>query len=329
MRPHLRRTKYDADHPPVSLAYADNTVARHSFLLSFGGNMRTSFFRSSVLLAGLTISIMLLAACGSTSDAGTNTTPAQSTPAPTTPTINLNVTTHLFEPFITVVDPATTGTTVTFINNDTVAHDLKSVPLADNSELSFVNVSGTISKTIPAGGSITLNLTKPGLYDLYDDTQATFDKTWKRVKTKANTAGFPHAAEAVIWVKGAIAGLPSAVKNTVIAGNDDFQLDFVAVKTGGSVTWHNYDTDKHYVSMPSTFGLNIDPAKIGDGLNLVNGTDDAPPNGGDTKLTFATPGLYYYYCTAHADFDTGLDRANPHPDASVFPIPMEGFVLVG
>src|SRR5579875_2787492 len=263
--------------------------------------MRTPFFRFSAALAGLAVVTALLAACGSTSNAATSTSTGSSTPtAPATPTITLDATTHLFEPFITVVDPAAGGTTVTILNNDTVAHQVQSVPLADKSELAFVNPSGTINRTIAPGGSITLNLSKPGLYDLYDPTQAAVDKMTSRVKTKPDVAGFPHAAEAVIWVKGTIPGLPGTAKNSVVAGQDDFLLDFVAVKTGGTVDWHNYDTDKHYVTFPDSFGPGINPAKVGDGLDEIKGTDDAPPKGGDVKLTFTTPGLYYYYCTAHA-----------------------------
>ena len=243
-------------------------------------------------------------------------------------TITIDATTRLFAPFITVVDPVITGSNVTIVNHDTVAHDVRSVPHASPTEAAFVNVSGPLDKTIPAGQSITLSLTKPGLYDLYDDTQATIDSHWRRVKAKANTAGFPYAAEAVIWVKGIITGLPARTPNSVSAGNDDFTTDFIAVSAGGTVTWHNNDTDKHYVTDPGTFGVNINPARFGDGLNQIKGTDDAPPNGGDIALTFTTPGLYYYYCTAHAKFTPALERAMAHPAASVYPIPMEGFVLV-
>jgi plastocyanin len=283
---------------------------------------------TSLLLIGVVLSLLLLTACDTGVNLITNTTQPPTPTTPPTPTIAIDATTRLFVPFITVVDPTTEGTTVTFINHDTAPHDVRSVPLADPSETAFVNVSGPITRTIPAGGSITLSLTQPGLYDLYDDTQATIDPHWKRVKAKANTSGFPYAAEAVIWVKGAISGLPKTAKNSIPAGNDDFLLDFVAVAAGGKVTWHDYDTDKHFVSDPGTFGANINPAKIGDGVNMINGTADAPPNGGSTTIAFATPGLYYYYCTDHADFDPFLQRDRAHPDANIFPIPMEGFVLV-
>lgn len=291
--------------------------------------MHRNFYRPNWRVTAFAAVLLLLTACdtgvGATS---TSVTPPPAPTTPPTPQITIDATTRLFIPFITVVDPTTEGTTVTFVNNDTVPHDVRTVPLADPTEAAFVNVSGRIAKTIPAGGNVTLSLTKPGIYDLYDDTQATIDPHWKRVRAKANTAGFPYAAEAVIWVKGTIAGLPKTTQNGVTAGNDDFMHDFVALAAGGKATWHDYDTDKHYVTDPGTFGPNINPTKFGDGLNVIKGTVDAPPDGGNMTLTFTTPGLYYYFCTAHADFDPYLQRDRAHPDSSIFPMPMEGFVLV-
>ena len=282
--------------------------------------MHPSLRRIGIALSGIALCTTLLAACDTTSSASTS--PAN-TPFPAN-TIAIDAGTQLFFPFITVIDA---DTTLTFANNDTAVHDVKSVPVADPSEASFVNPSGVINQTLPGGSQLRLTFTKPGLYDLYDDTQATIDKTYHRVSANKDSAGFPYAPEAVIWVKGAVSDLPMTTKNSVIAGNDAFQLDFLAVKAGGMGMWHNYDSDPHYVNIaPSFAGLN--PAKIGDGINEILGTADAPPDGSTKMLTFTTPGLYYYYCSAHADFDTTLNRAKAHNNASIFPMVMEGFVLV-
>ena len=286
--------------------------------------MRVSFRRGGIAVTGMALCAIVLAACGSTTSINNASLPPTLTPAPAN-SITLDEETKLFRPFITVVDA---NTRVTFINADTTTHNLKSVPITDPSEAAFVNPIKVANQVISGGTTKSLTFTRPGLYDLYDDTQATIDTTYDRVAPNKDAAGFPYAAEAIIWVKGTVAGLPKASKNTVIAGNDIFGLDFVAVQTGGSIVWHDFDTDIHFVTMgPSFSGLN--PAKIGDGVNKVLGTVDAPPKGGDITLTFPTAGLYYYYCPAHADFDTFLNRAKSHGDASLFPIPMDGFVLVG
>jgi hypothetical protein len=45
-------------------------------------------------------------------------------------------------------------------------------------------------------------------------------------------------------------------------------------------------------------------------------------------MVFSDPGLYYYYCSAHASINARWHRAVANTDASEFPIPMEGFILV-
>jgi len=60
----------------------------------------------------------------------------------------------------------------------------------------------------------------------------------------------------------------------------------------------------------------------------IPGTTNAPPNGGTAAFTFHTPGLYYYFCAEHADINSTWHRASAHKDASEYPMPMEGFVLV-
>jgi len=70
----------------------------------------------------------------------------------------------------------------------------------------------------------------------------------------------------------------------------------------------------------------INPADIGP--YQIKGTEAAPPTGATIAIPFTTPGLYYYYCSAHADVNVTWHRAQAHKDASEAPIPMEGFVLV-
>ncbi len=96
--------------------------------------------------------------------------------------------------------------------------------------------------------------------------------------------------------------------------------------TGGTVTWHNGDTDTHFIDAVYGWSRPINPIDIGP--NQIKGTDEAPPNGGSLTLHFATPGLYYYYCSSHAGVNRQWHRASAQEDASEAPIPMEGFVLV-
>jgi plastocyanin len=92
------------------------------------------------------------------------------------------------------------------------------------------------------------------------------------------------------------------------------------------VKWHTSDTDKHFVALVYGWSAPINPADIDP--YQVKGTKDTPPSGETTAITFHAPGLYYYYCSAHADVNLTWHRAQAHEDASEFPIPMVGFFLV-
>ncbi len=274
--------------------------------------MQSSFARWLTVCTGIVLCTTFLGGCGRP-------------PAAKTPTITINAATKLFAPFVTTINP---NTTVTFVNADGGTHTLKTVPNADPSTVGGFLNPGTINQSLSGGQQIGITFTTPGLYDLYDDTQATIDPTYHRATANKGTVGFPYAAEAVIWVRGNPPGqvAPNA-KNSVIVGVDGFQYEFTAVQFHGTLTVHNYDTDKHYASDPGPFG-GVNPTAIGNGVNVIYGTDDAPPDGGDTPMTFYVPGLYYYYCTAHANFNAQAGRAVAHKDASLFPIVMESFVLV-
>ena len=55
--------------------------------------------------------------------------------------------------------------------------------------------------------------------------------------------------EGIIWVQGPVSGLPSSATNTIARGKDDFTTDFLAITQGGTVSWHNADTDKHFIDL--------------------------------------------------------------------------------
>jgi len=273
------------------------------------------------VFASFAIAAMALAGCGgNSSQVAVNPT---AVPVPTTITVEKG---QSFAPFILPVQP---NTTITFVNHDSVPHNVKSSPAKDPL---FLNLD-TINLTVPVGGSQTKTLSKPGLYHYFDDTLGTWNTDDNRVQANQNTPSYPLAFEGVIWVQGPIVGLPITSTNSVISGKDDFANEFVAVSRGGTVTWHNYDTDKHYVQTATGMQAPLNPASVP--LLTILGTDGAPPTGQTQTFTFSTPGLYYYFCTAHADVDPATHRVKAHvktatqAQASEYPIPMEGFVLVG
>jgi len=131
--------------------------------------------------------------------------------------------------------------------------------------------------------------------------------------------------EGIIWVQGQIANLPSTNLNFVLKGHDDFAYEFLAVTRDGAVTWHNLDTDAHFVGEVAGWASPVNPADIG--LYRLSGTDSVG-GGESTTILFHAPGLYYYYCRNHDDVDPVDHRVIALAMASEFPIPMEGFVLV-
>jgi plastocyanin len=222
-----------------------------------------------------------------------------------------------FAPYIQPVEP---NVRVTWHNADTVAHTITTTP--DHS--AFLNPA-KIALSIPAGGSASLTLSKPGVYNYYDSGAAQWSGDNHRVVANAGAPGFPLAMEGVIWVEGKIAGLPASATNP-IPGKDLFTSQFLAIPSGGSIYWYNADTDGHIITQAPGWQTPINPASFAS--FSIKGSDDAPPNGETHVIAFTTPGLYYYYCSAHARIMTSSHRAVPMQDASAFPIAMDGFILV-
>ena len=293
--------------------------------------------RSGVVVAGLiavlafdlVVGGVLGAVLGTTLFANRNTTPSASaqrtTTVPPLTTVTIAQGQGLFEPFILAVPP---NTTVTWRNNDAVAHTIVTTP----DQTPFLNLH-EFSFTVAAGQRAGFKLVQPGIYHYYDPNMATWNKADARVAANKGVPNFPLAMEGVIWVKGAISNLPSATTNRIPPKHDDFVSEFLAI-TPGSVSWHNFDSDPHFVAVvpgwsatndPPQAQAEINPTDIG--VNRIAGTDDVP--GGDTiAVIFNKPGLYYYYCVNHAHIDAATHRVEAFKLASEYPIPMEGFILV-
>ncbi len=272
--------------------------------------------RLSYTLAAILLGTTLLLACGSSPNRETSTTSASISLHTASVTIPKDQ--DIFTPFILTVQP---NTIVIWQNNDTISHTI----MTTWDQSIYLNRQA-LSLRAAAGQKVSFTFTKPGVYDYFDNTQARWVDSSQRVKANTGVPNYPLAMEGVIWVQGHINGLPSLATNTIPNGKDEFTTDFLAITQGGRVSWHNRDTDTHYISLVDGWSAPINAEDIGP--YQVEGTATAPPTGGTTDTTFTTPGLYYYYCSAHADINGTWHRAQARKDASLAPIPMEGFVLV-
>ena len=223
----------------------------------------------------------------------------------------------LFVPFILTVP---LHTKVVWRNNDVVEHDVTTTV----QHTTFLNPQ-PVSLRVPAGEQSQFTFDKAGLYHYYEPTVSTWNTTLSRVAATKGTPHFPLAMDGVIWVQGAIRGLPTSTINEVVAGHDEFASEFIAIQQPGGVTWHNFDADPHFVGLVAGWSSSVNPVDIG--LYRIAGTDDTP-GGASTTVLFDKPGLYYYYCRNHDVVDPLTHRAQALPMASEYPVPMEGFVLV-
>ena len=289
--------------------------------------------RSGIVVAGLVVVLVFVLVVGVLLGGVLGTTiftPGGSKASPTTPkpiprltTVTIAQGQELFEPFILAVPP---NTMVTWQNHDSVAHSIMTTP----DQTSFLNLHA-FSLTAAAGQRVQFKLIEPGLYHYYDPAMTTWNAADGRVAANKGVPNYPLAMEGVIWVKGPISNLPSATTNRIPPKHDDFVSEFLAI-TPGSVSWHNFDSDPHFVALAPGWEASSDPAQASInpadiGVNRIAGTDDVP--GGDTiTVIFSKPGLYYYYCVNHAHIDAATHRAEAFKGASEYPIPMEGFILV-
>jgi plastocyanin len=263
----------------------------------------------------------LLSACGGSSGTAASGTATTGGPTPVPSVQNATVTLASGTGALPYVVTVQTGATITWKNADSVAHTLTTTPAHD----SYLNLA-SVQVALAPGASSSFTFTKAGLYDLYDPAFAQWDLSDQRVGAKPGARGFPETLEEIVWVHGPISGVPTSDKVQIPSGHDEFGDQFLAIQSGGTLTWFNADTDVHVINTVPGWTNGVNPTQLT--VGGVKGTQDAPPNGGSSSETFAQPGLYYYYCSAHADIDQAAHRAVAHKDASEYPIPMEGFLLV-
>lgn len=225
---------------------------------------------------------------------------------------------EIFDPFILATQP---NATVTWHNADTVAHTIVTVP----QHSIYLNPTPFALK-VGAGQSITFTPTQPGVYSYYDTSAGDWSASYGRVVAHKDLPKYPMSMEGILWVQGPIAGLPSVAHNSIVHLRDEIATYVVAIRTGGTVSWQNHDTDAHYFQTVLGWDPPINPVEIG--IDNILGEDGMPPDGQIRTITFTTPGLYYYLCFTHATIDPLLLRVYARPMASELPVAMEGFVLV-
>ena len=278
--------------------------------------MRYQLRRINTMLLALVVSMLWLTSCaGTTSSSGTA---SNNTLISVPNTVTIPQGQDVFTPFILVVQP---HVAVVWHNDDTVAHVVLTTPEQSN----FLNQQ-SLSLTVVPHQSASFTFDQPGLYHYYDTGFATWSTDYQRVAPNKGVPKYPIEMDGVIWVQGNIAGLPQAANNQVINLKDQIATNFLAIQTGGTVTWHNFDTDAHFFQPVLGYDVPINPMDIG--INNLRGSDAFPPDGESKSITFTMPGLYYYYCFTHAAIDPVLLRAYAKDSASEYPIQMEGFVLV-
>lgn len=237
--------------------------------------------------------------------------------SPSHTSITISKAQDLFMPFLLVVQ---LHTTVIWHNDDSRTHIITTTAQQSN----FLNRE-PFSLHAKAGQSVQFMFNQAGLYHYYDTTMSSWNTQLARVAANKGTAHFPLAMDGIIWVQGSIGSLPTVALNHIPNGHDEFASEFLAISQLGGITWHNFDSDSHFIGLAAGWSAPINPIDIG--LHRIAGTDEVV-GGATTTILFTSPGLYYYYCRNHDQIDPLTHRVEALPMASEYPIPMEGFVLV-
>ncbi len=191
------------------------------------------------------------------------------------------------------------GQTVTWVNKDSDPHVSTNVPGAPK----------TFTIVHAPGKSSSFKFTKPGVYGYYCLDHATYNVKLRRAVARKEADQFPIAMEGLIVVKGpGFAGAPSATVN--ISGGA-YAPDIAVVKAGGKVTWTNSDTGAHTAVFTGTEATKVDLAA-----------------GKSQSVTFAKPGIYFFYDERYATYNSKFGLAAAKKGTPTFPVSMQGYVIV-
>jgi plastocyanin len=200
-----------------------------------------------------------------------------------------------YSPAVLVIN---VGETVTWVNKDSDGHVTTSAPGAPE------------AFTIPTAGgkSGSFKFTKAGVYQYYCLTHASYNSTLRRIVAHKDSDFFPAAMEGVVIVKGP--GLTAAPQASLAFSNGDLAPNIAVIKAGGKVTWTNKDAKNRLLQIPAA----------AERLAL--------PAGKSQTATFAKPGVYFFYDSNAATLDPKIGLAKSKPGTKVFPVSMQGYVIV-
>ena len=256
--------------------------------------------------------VMILASCGAGATAG----PRGATSTPTPNGVIGGATTHtiivphtdLFAPYILVVNA---GDSVTWMNNDTVAHTVVSAPRAN---------AGTIDPTafqfiLQPGAQSTLVLQQPGVYYYYCGIHVLLNSQG-RASAMPSMRPYPLPMDGVIYVRGpGLSAAPSAI--ITLSTTNQFTPWIVVVNRAASITWSNQTDQAQDVRTTPGYG-SVNPMPMS--IHLA-------PSGSAT-LPFPAPGIYDYYAAATAMVDPVWQRVMARPSMAGYPVATEGMVVV-
>jgi plastocyanin len=200
-----------------------------------------------------------------------------------TPTVAITVSTDVpaFTPRLVLAKP---GQQISFTNhmNSTV-------------ELDTTRHAPQVERfSVPSGGTVQFSLARPGLYHFYDAASAHVIAYVGENDVVNALPGAPNAnlpSQGWMYVPDP-QGVPLNSFIHVPTGNDLLAVPAAVVQVGGSVSFHNQDTDAH--------NLVTDPADPAGVAFELLGTDGEPSiHGAIRRITFTAPGLYHIYCSIH------------------------------
>jgi len=198
-----------------------------------------------------------------------------------TVSITVSPTVPAFTPRLVLAQP---GQPIEFTNQTNQTVELSGTPHAPRA----------VHYSVPSGGTVRFSLTTPGLYHFYDAATARViayigDNDVVNSRPGALNANLP--SQGWIFVPGP-AGVPLNAFIHVPKGNDLLAVPAAVVQVGGSVSFHNQDTDAH--------NLVTDPADPSGVAFELLGTDGEPSiHGAIRRISFTAPGLYHIYCSIH------------------------------
>jgi len=206
-----------------------------------------------------------------------------------------------FEPFLLEV---AAGAVVSWTNQDADAHTVVSMP-TDPTDFKLVAMPGQ---------SVAVTFTQAGIYGYYCDAHSTYDPATGLVKAKKGADAYPISMYGIILVAGPALAINAGKAKIVMPSADRFEPLAIAVRSGTQVSWNNLDADAHTV--------------LTDPTNPVQFEFVAPGAGGSVSYTFDKPGIFPYYCSAHATWNADIKRVQARLGSSEYPAAMEGVVFV-